>query len=110
MLDPNHVKVLENVFRVRTSKVKEWCEADYIRMDTKKDRQTNIDPLLKTLSSKDRERYAALLRRNDNERRIGELTGWGPRHVPSAYERGFYEGEASARRECEREWRSAGYR
>lgn len=107
MLDPMHVEVLANTFQVRTSKVKEWCAADYIRMDTKKDRETNIDPLLRTLSSKDRERYAALLRRKDNERKIGELTGWGPRHVPTAYERGFYEGVASARR---RERRGAGYR
>ena len=102
MLDPSHVEMLANIFKVRTSKVKEWCAADYIRMDTKKDRETNIDPLLSTLTSKDRERYAALLRRMDNERQIGELTGWGPRHVPSAYERGFYEGIASASRERER--------
>lgn len=98
--------MLVKVFKVRTSKVMEWCAADYIRMDTKKDRETNIDPLLSTLTSKDRERYAALLRRIDNERKIGELTGWGPRHVPTAYERGFYEGIASARRER----RGAGYR
>lgn len=106
MLDPIHVEMLVKVFKVRTSKVMEWCAADYIRMDTKKDRETNIDPLLSTLTSKDRERYAALLRRIDNERKIGELTGWGPRHVPTAYERGFYEGIASARRER----RGAGYR
>lgn len=106
MLDPSHVEMLANIFKLRTRKVK--CAADYIRMDTKKDRETNIDPLLSTLTSKNREIYAALLRRMDNEGKIGELTGCGPRHVPSAYERGFYEGIASASRERER-W-GAGYR
>ena len=99
MLHRKHVEFLARIFNVRTSTVKEWCEQDFIRMDRMRDCETNIDPLLSTLTSRDRERYARALQRIENEKPFGEPSGWGPRHVPSAYERGFDYGQASVRRE-----------
>lgn len=95
MLHRKHVDFLAKIFNVRASKVKEWCEKDYIRMDRMRDCETNIDPLLSTLTSRDRENYADALRRIENKKDIGELVGWGPRHVPADYERGYDYGRIS---------------
>ena len=63
-------------------------------MDRSRDRETNIDRLLSTLSSTDRETYARAYRRMKAEKGVGELVGWGPRTVPAEYEFGFDEGLA----------------
>ena len=99
MLHPSDVEFLIKVFKVRTSKVQEWCRQDYIRMDKLKGRKTNIDPLLSTLTSKDREHYAKVLQRLENEKQIEEYAGWGPRRVSTSFERGFEAGRASVHRE-----------
>ncbi len=51
--------------------------------------ETNIDPLLSRLTKRDRENYARALQKMERERNVGEPVGWGPRHVPKSYERGF---------------------
>ena len=94
-LPPEHADFLAQVFRVRLSKIKEWCDEDLILMD-KKLVQTNVDPLLSRLPSKDRERYENTMQKLKNEREIERRVGLTPRHVPTAYERGFYAGQRSA--------------
>ena len=78
LLHPSHVEFLVRVFKVRTSKVKEWCEENYIRMDKSKNDETNIDPLLSTLTSKDREVYEKAVQRNRNEMEIMDAVERGP--------------------------------
>ena len=85
MLRGKDVDFLTKNFDVRTSDVKEWCEQHYIRMDRVRDCETNIDPLLSTLTTKDRAKYAKALQRLEDEKDVGEPVGWGPRHVPPAY-------------------------
>ena len=99
MLHPEDVKFLVKVFKVRTSKVKEWCEADHIRMDNSRNFETNIDPLLSTLTSGDRELYAKALQRKQNEKEIRKIVGWGSKHAMTAFDRGYEAGQTSIRRE-----------
>ena len=99
MLRGSDVNFLARIFKVHASEVKRWCERDYIRMDRKRDCETNIDPLLIKLSSRDRENYAKTIQIMEDEKGPDEPVGWGPRHVPAAYERGFDMGLASERRE-----------
>ena len=93
-LPPDHAEFLAKIFKVRMSKIKEWCEDDLIRLD-KKLRHTNVDPLLSRLPSKDRKRYEHKLQTLENEREIEKRVGWPPRREPSAYELGFYAGQSS---------------
>ena len=43
-LPPDQAEFLAKIFKVRLSKIKEWCEEDLIRLD-KKSAHTNVDPL-----------------------------------------------------------------
>ena len=99
MLRRRDVDFLARIFRVRVSEIKRWCERDYIRMDRIRDCETNIDPLLAKLSSRDRENYASPIQRMEDKKGIDDPVGWGPRRVPAAYERGFDMGLASKLRE-----------
>ena len=94
-LPTDHAEFLANIFKVRLSKIKEWCDEGLIRMD-KKLAHTNVDPLLRRLPSKDRERYEKKMEKMKNEREIEKKFGFTPHHVPTAYERGFYAGQSSA--------------
>ena len=94
-LPPDHAEFLAKIFRVRLSKIKEWCEEDLIRLD-KKLVIINVDPLLSRLPSEDRERYEKKMEKMKNEKEIERRVGLSPRHVPTAYERGFYAGQSSA--------------
>ena len=71
------------------SEIKRWCERDYIRMDRSRDCETNIDPILVKLSSRDRENYARAIQSMEEKKGVDDPVGWGPRRVPAAYERGF---------------------
>ena len=97
MLRQRDIDFLSATFHVRPSRVHEWCERDYIRMDRMRDCETNIDPLLNTLTDEDRRNYARALRGIEMRKEIGEPVGWGPRHVPRDYEHGFDCGQASVR-------------
>ena len=103
-MPPDHAEFLARVFRVRMSKIKEWCEAELIRMD-KKLVETNVDPLLSRLPSEDRERYEKKIRTMKNEQEIEKRLGLAPRHAATAYELGFYAGQSSVLNER----RSGGY-
>ena len=94
-LPPEHAEFLAKIFRVRLSKIKEWCEEDLIRVD-KKLAHTNVDPLLSRLPSEDRERYEKKMQTMKNEREIERKVGLIPRREPTEYERGFYAGQRSA--------------
>ena len=95
MLSQWEADLLSKIFKVQTSKVKEWCDKDYIRMDKKRNNHTNIDPLLRKLPKKDRQRYIKAIQNMKNEREIEKHTGRSRRHVPTSYEHGFYAGQAS---------------
>ena len=99
MLHPNHVESLVQVFKVRTSKVKEWCEENCIRMDKQKGNETNIDPLLSLLPRRDRERYGKAAERNRKETEIRKVTGWKPSRGTSAFDRGYEAGRDGVRRD-----------
>ena len=94
-LPEDHAEFLAKIFKVRLSKIKEWCDEGLIRMD-KKLAHTNVDPLLSRLPSEDRERYEKKMEKMKNEREIEKKFGLTPHHVPTAYERGFYAGQSSA--------------
>ena len=98
MLHPDHVELLISFFKVRTNKVKERCDENYIRMDKRKNYQTNIDPLLDTLTSKDRERDRKKIKKIEKERKIRKIVPWGPSHARTAFDRGYDSGRASVRR------------
>ncbi len=89
MLRRSDVEFLTKIFKVHASEVQQWCKEDYIRMDRMRECETNIDPLLSRLTKRDRENYARALQKMERERHVGEPVGWGPRHVPKSYERGF---------------------
>ena len=110
MLPSSGVEFLIKVFKVRTSKVKEWCDDNLIRADTKKGGRINIDPLLERLPSKDRERWEEALSRRYNESQIAKVTGLRPRHVLTSYESGFYAGQASMLQRMTGGHRSGGHR
>ena len=93
-LPPDHAEFLARIFKVRMSKIKEWCEEDLIRMD-KKLAETNVDPLLSRLPSEDRERYEKKIQTMKNEQEIEKRLGLAPRHAATAYELGFYAGQSS---------------
>lgn len=90
-----HAEFLARIFRVRMSKIKEWCEQDLIRLD-KKLGHTNVDPLLSRLSSEDRERYEKKMQTMKNEKEIEKRFGLPLRSASTAYERGFHAGQSSA--------------
>ena len=110
MLPSSGVEFLIKVFKVRTSKVKEWCDDNLIRADTRKGGRINIDPLLDRLPSKDRERWEEALSRRYNEPQIAKVTGLRPRHVLTSYESGFYAGQASMLQRMTGGHRSGGHR
>lgn len=89
MLHPDHVVFLASFSKVRTSKVKEWCDEIYMRIDKQKNYQTNIKPLLDTLTSKDREKYHKAIKRIKTEREIRNIVPWGPSHARTAFDRGY---------------------
>ncbi|KAF6237381.1 hypothetical protein HO173_004271 [Letharia columbiana] len=78
MLQPDHALFLVRTFNVRTSKIKQCCEENYIRMDKSKNFKTNIDPLLSTLMSKDRDTYHQAVKKLKDENEIKSLMPWGP--------------------------------
>ena len=94
-LHPHHAEFLAKIFKVRMSKIEEWCEQDLIRFD-KKLAQTNVDPLLRILPSEDRERYEKKMQTLKNEKEIEKRLGMPPRHVSNAYAHGYYAGQSSA--------------
>ena len=73
MLPPAHVELLVSFFKVRTSKVEEWCDEEYIRMDGQKNYETNIDPLLDTLTSNDRKKYLKKIKNMNNEKKTQKI-------------------------------------
>ena len=95
MLAPEHAEFLAKIFRVRMSKIKEWCEEDLIRLDMKLG-HTNVDPLLSRVPTEDRERYEKKMQTMKNERAIEKKFGSPLSRSTTAYERGFYAGQSNA--------------
>ena len=83
---------LAKVFKVRLSKIREWCDDDLIRLD-KKSNGPNIDLLLDRMPSKDREWFEKEMKKIKNEKEIERRVG---SNVPTEYERGFYAGQSIA--------------
>lgn len=95
-LPPEHAHFLAKIFKVRLSKIEDWCKEDLIRMD-KKLAETNIDLLMSRLSSEDRERYEHQVQTMKNEREImKKRLGLTHRHEATDYELGYYAGQESA--------------
>lgn len=99
MLQPDHAVFLVRTFNVRTSKIKQSCEENYIRVDISKNFKTNIDPLLSTLTSKDRDTYHKAVKKLKDENEIKSLMPWGRSGARTAFDRGYDAGLASVRRD-----------
>ncbi|CAF9934431.1 MAG: hypothetical protein ALECFALPRED_005944 [Alectoria fallacina] len=86
VLPLDYLDLLKWVFHVRSSKVEEWCEDGFIRLDryTTKGCPYNIDPLLAQMPEKHRKVYEEVIRKNENEHDLRAIMGKDIRTVEDA--------------------------
>ena len=86
VLPLDYLELLKWVFHVPSSKVEEWCNDGFIRLDkyTTKGCPYNIDPLLAKVPEKDRKVYEEKIRKTDIEHELRAIMGKNIRTVEDA--------------------------